>query len=172
MFRINRTDVIVSATFVLTTALCVMQIRAADASPLAALTGGQASCDPCNCNNSASMTTGECDHTSMDPMVQTCSTTDCLINEDYWAECPEMEDGDDCPLLNPDNNAISLVQEYHVGGAPAACTGIAQGVVNQKTPTDCSPWGPLSYRCIIPAANCGGAATRTQIRKEGRPSCQ
>ncbi len=148
---ISKKDMFVGGVLFIIVAFCVFNVVAVSDETMDALVGG-AECDCEDCKNDEGPIWHECDHTSMDPNVQTCSITDCLTNYEYWAECPDMAGGIDCPLTW-DDNAIELIQDWK-DGAPPECDGINQDEFTKKESTDCSPWGPITGRCEI--SSCGG----------------
>lgn len=131
-------------------------------SALRSLEGG-ASCKAC-CAASSKLFY-ECDHTSMDPNVQTCSTSDCLVNIHYYVACPTGGTAS-CNWMFS-TVALGGYQEWR-DGAPAACTTVNQDPVIVVPLTECQR-PPAEGRCLI--NSCGGNLLQTPDYRYGSMVC-
>ena len=133
---------------------------AAQIDPLSELRGAAVTCNCEVCGDTVRVT-DECFHwaTPWPPAPggpNPCIATECIMNRDYYAECPEMQNGAEC-RYRIDTNLYFLKRERR-DGPPAACANPDYTEVPYNS-TPCRPWS-ANFCCVV--GSCGGTATETQ----------
>lgn len=114
-------------------------------SDIGKLTGAQVGCD-CDC-----FMKGILHYRCLDLGPQGCSTDSCTIQLNYYAECPELLEGEDCSFAR-NAQQLETYSEWR-SGEPDECDTANNDPVVFLAATDCRKSGVIS-NCIV--NSCGG----------------
>jgi len=120
---------------------------------------GSVTCDCEECGNTSKIVY-ECLHTSSPPDPNgdppepndwsgtACSKEYCVINTDYYAECPEEPNAGSCPYRIDPN--LYIIKQELMNDAPDDCNTPDYSLV-EYVRTDCRPWSG-KYWCVVSTA--------------------